>query len=132
MPARKETDTMKAYKKVAKATIATLEKRRDSQAEVETAGTAVSTFAWVSIDQALAAERRSSVWLWIFTFLGLLLLTLLLVVVGYFIPTHYLWTLKARILKYLVQLLPESGICLLTPATPPVIATAVDAWPRGP
>ena len=30
---------MKAYKKVAKATIATLEKRRDSQAKVETAGT---------------------------------------------------------------------------------------------
>ena len=39
MPTRKETETMKAYKKVAKATIATLEKHRDSQAKVETAGT---------------------------------------------------------------------------------------------
>jgi hypothetical protein len=39
MPTRKETETMKAYKKVAKATLATLEKRRDSQAKVETAGT---------------------------------------------------------------------------------------------
>ncbi len=38
-PTRKETETMRAYKKVAKATIATLEKRRDSQAKVETAGT---------------------------------------------------------------------------------------------
>ena len=38
-PSKKETETMKAYKKVAKATIATLEKRRDSQAKVETAGT---------------------------------------------------------------------------------------------
>jgi len=38
-PTRKETETMKAYKKVAKATIATLEKRRDSQAKVEIAGT---------------------------------------------------------------------------------------------
>jgi len=38
-PTKKETETMKAYKKVAKATIATLEKRRDSQAKVETAGT---------------------------------------------------------------------------------------------
>jgi len=63
--------------------------------------------------------------LWIFTFLGLLLLTLLLVVVGYFIPTHYLWTLKAQILKYLVQLLPKSVVHLLTPA--PAAAVAVDA-----
>jgi hypothetical protein len=80
-----------------------------------------------AICQALATEHRSPVWLCIFTFLGLLLLTLLLVVSSYFVLTCHLWTLKARILKYLVQLLPESGICLLTPATPPVIATAVDA-----
>jgi hypothetical protein len=64
--------------------------------------------------------------LWIFTFLGLLLLTLLLVITGYFILTRYLWTLKARILKYLVQLLPESVVCLLTPAPAAVTAT-VDA-----
>jgi hypothetical protein len=38
MPTRKET-TVKAYKKVAKATIATLEKRHDSQEKVEVAGT---------------------------------------------------------------------------------------------
>ena len=38
-PTRKETETMRTYKMVAKATIATLEKCRDSQAKVETAGT---------------------------------------------------------------------------------------------
>jgi hypothetical protein len=81
-----------------------------------------------AICQALAAERRSSVWLWIFMFLGLLLLTLLLVVTGYLILTRYLWTLKARILKYLVQLLPESVVCLLIPAPAAVAAvTAVAA-----
>jgi hypothetical protein len=61
----------------------------------------------------------------IVTFLGLLLLTMLLVVAGYFILTCYLWMLKALILKYLVQLLPESVVCLLTPA--PTAAVAIDA-----
>jgi hypothetical protein len=50
---------------------------------------------------------------------------LLLVVVGYFFLTRYLWTLKARILKYLVQLLPKSVVHLLTPV--PTTAVAVDA-----
>jgi hypothetical protein len=75
-----------------------------------------------TIRQALAAEPRSPVWLWIFIFLGLLLLTLLLVVAGYFVLTRYLWTLKAQILKYLVQLLPESVIHLLTPAHADAVA----------
>jgi hypothetical protein len=78
-----------------------------------------------AICQALAADRRSLVWSWIFTFLGLLLLTLLLVVAGYFVLTRYLWMLKARILKYLVQLLPESVIGLLTPG--PTATVAIDA-----
>jgi len=72
-----------------------------------------------AIRQALAAERRSPVWVWIFTFLGLMLLLSLVVAAGYFIATHYFWTLKARILKYMVQLLPDSVVRLLTPATPP-------------
>jgi len=52
-----------------------------------------------AICQALAAERRSPIWVWIFTFLSLLLFILLMIVAGYFIITHYFWTLKARILK---------------------------------
>jgi hypothetical protein len=80
-----------------------------------------------AIHQALAAERRSPVWIWIFTFLGLMLLLLLMVVLGYFVVTRYFWTLKAWILKYLVQLLPKPVVRLLTPATPPsVVATATD------
>jgi hypothetical protein len=78
-----------------------------------------------AIHQALAAERLSLVWLRIFMFLGLLLITLLLVVAGYFVLTRYLWMLKAQILKYLVQLLSESVVHLLTPV--PAAAVAVDA-----
>jgi hypothetical protein len=77
-----------------------------------------------AIRQALAAERRPPVWIWIFTFLGLLLLLLLMIVLGYFVATRYFWTLKTQILKYLVQLLPEPVIRLLTPATSPPVAAA--------
>ena len=77
-----------------------------------------------AIHQALAAERRSPVWIWIFTFLGLMLLLSLMVALGYFVVTRYFWTLKARILKYLVQLLPEPVVRLLTPAAPATIAAA--------
>ena len=49
-PTNKETETMKAYKKVAKVTIATLEKRRDSQAKVQIAGTEESDGAVVLPD----------------------------------------------------------------------------------
>ena len=41
---------MKAYKKVAKVTIATLEKRRDSQAKVQIAGTEEGDGAVVLLD----------------------------------------------------------------------------------
>jgi len=81
-----------------------------------------------AIRQALAAERRSSVWIWIFTFLGLMSLLSLMVASGYLLVTHYFWTLKARILKYMVQLLPESVVRLLTPtASPSAAAEANDA-----
>ncbi len=79
-----------------------------------------------AIRQALAAERRSpcgpgsSPSL----FLALLLFLLLMMIFGYFMVTHYFWTLKTRILKYLVQLLPESVVRLLTPATSPTAAAA--------
>jgi hypothetical protein len=46
----------------------------------------------------------------------------LMVASGYLLATHYFWTLKARILKYMVQLLPESVVRLLTPTTSPSAA----------
>jgi hypothetical protein len=55
-PTRKETETMKAYKKVAKAMIATLEKCRDSQAKVETAGTEEGDGAGVLPDPESVVE----------------------------------------------------------------------------
>jgi hypothetical protein len=75
-----------------------------------------------AIRQALAAERRSPIWAWIFTFLALVLLLSLMVASGYLLATRYFWTLKARILKYMVQLLPEPVVRLLTPITPPSAA----------
>ncbi len=82
-----------------------------------------------AIRQALAAERRSPVWVWIFTFLGLMLFLSLLVASGYLLVTRYFWTLKTRILKYMVQLLPESIVRLLMPDPSPsaIIAASVDA-----
>jgi len=47
-----------------------------------------------AIRQALAAERRSSVWIWIFTFLGLMSLLSLMVASGYLLATHYFWPSK--------------------------------------
>ena len=43
--------------------------------------------------------------------------------------TRYLWTLKARILKYLMQMLPDYVICLLMPVMTPaaVVAATNDA-----
>jgi Baculovirus F protein len=75
-----------------------------------------------AIRQALAAERRSPIWAWIFTFLALMLLLSLMVASGYLLATRYFWTLKARILKYMVQLLPEPVVRLLTPTTSPSAA----------
>ena len=81
-----------------------------------------------AIRQALAAERRSPIWAWIFTFLAMMLLLSLMVASGYLLATRYFWTLKARILKYMVQLLPEPVVRLLTPATSPsAVAEANDA-----
>ena len=58
---------------------------------------------------------------------GLLLFILLMVIASYFVLTRYIWTLKARILKYLVQLLPEPVVRLLTPTTSPsAVAAAAD------
>jgi hypothetical protein len=75
-----------------------------------------------AIRQALAAERRSPIWAWIFTFLAMMLLLSLMVASGYLLATRYFWTLKARILKYMVQLLPEPVVRLLTPTTSPSAA----------
>jgi hypothetical protein len=62
-PTRQETETMKAYKKVAKAMIATLEKHRDSQAKVETARTEEGEGAGVLLDPVsdVETDRESNV-----------------------------------------------------------------------
>jgi hypothetical protein len=80
-----------------------------------------------AIRQALAADRHSPIWSCVFTCIGLLLLALLLIIIGYFVFTRYLCTLKARILKYLVQQLSEPVFHLLTLTMPAVADAAVDA-----
>jgi hypothetical protein len=49
-----------------------------------------------------------------------------MVVISYFVVTRYFWTLKTRILKYLMQMLPDSVIRLLMPTTQPVAAVAAN------
>jgi hypothetical protein len=62
MPTGRETETMKAYKKVAKAKIAMLEKRRDSQAKVEVAGTEEGDRAGVlpDLESDVEPDRESN------------------------------------------------------------------------
>jgi hypothetical protein len=80
-----------------------------------------------AIWQAIAAERWSPVWTWIFTFLVLMLIILAFVVAGYFVVMRYFLSLKARILKYLMQMLPDSVLGLIMPATPATATAAAAA-----
>jgi hypothetical protein len=52
-----------------------------------------------SICQSLATERRSSKWIYIFTFLGLLSALSLAVAIGYYIATRHLITWKQHLIS---------------------------------
>ena len=77
----------------------------------------IGKFTLSSIHQFLAAERRSSKWIYIFTILGLLTITS--IGIGYVVVTRHLVTLKQRILTLIILILPEPVLCLLQqPAAP--------------
>jgi hypothetical protein len=70
------------------------------------------------IRHSLSVEKRSVIWKYIFSLLGLLIFTTLAVVLGYFVLTRYYLTLRHRVTQWVLHLLPESVRALMTPSSP--------------
>jgi hypothetical protein len=71
------------------------------------------------IRHSLAAEKRSSIWQYIFSLLGLVIFTTLAVIVGYVFFTRYYLTLKHRVTQWVLHILPESVRALIPSLAPP-------------
>jgi hypothetical protein len=74
------------------------------------------------IRHSLSVEKRSVVWKYIFSILGLLIFTTLAVILGYFVLTRYYLTLKHRVTQWVLHLLPESIRALIPSSSPPEAA----------
>jgi hypothetical protein len=71
-----------------------------------------------SIRQEIAAERRSSTWIYLFSLMGTLIAVILAVAGSYILWARYSTTLKTRILHVLMRTLPEPVLNLLQPQQP--------------
>jgi hypothetical protein len=71
-----------------------------------------------SIRQEIAAERRSSTWVYLFSLMGTLIAVILAVAGSYVLWVRYSTTLKTRILHVLMRTLPEPVLNLLQPPQP--------------
>jgi len=71
-----------------------------------------------SIRQEIAAERRSSTWIYLFSILGILVAIILAVIGIYIIWVRYMTTLKTCILHILLRTLPEPVLNLIQPPQP--------------
>jgi hypothetical protein len=74
-----------------------------------------------SIRQEIAAERRSSTWVYLFSILGILVAIILTVIRIYIIWVRYMTTLKTRILHILLGTLPEPVLNLIQPPQPDAV-----------
>ena len=74
------------------------------------------------IRHSLSVEKRSVIWKYIFSILGLLIFTTLAVVLGYFVLTRYYLTLRHRVTQWVLHLLPESIRALMTSSPLPEAA----------
>jgi hypothetical protein len=74
------------------------------------------------IRHSLSVEKRSVIWKYIFSILGLLIFTTLAVILGYFVLTRYYLTLKHRVTQWVLHLLPESIRALIPSSSPPEAA----------
>ncbi len=66
---------------------------------------------WATLSQirhSLAVEKRSVIWRYIFSLLGLLVFTTLSVALGYIFFTRYYLTLRHRVTQWVLHILPES------------------------
>jgi hypothetical protein len=71
-----------------------------------------------SIHQKIAAERRSSTWIYLFSILGILVAITLAVIGIYIIWVRHMTTLKTHILHILLRTLPEPVLNLIQPPQP--------------
>ncbi len=74
------------------------------------------------IRHSLSVEKRSVVWKYIFSLMGLLIFTAFAVALGYLVLTRYYLTLGHRVTQWVLHLLPESVRALMMPPPPPEAA----------
>jgi hypothetical protein len=67
-----------------------------------------------TIRQSLAVEKCSSIWSFIFSLLGIVIIVTLAVFIGYALLTRYYLTLRQRVIRWVMHILPES-VCALMP-----------------
>jgi hypothetical protein len=65
------------------------------------------------IHHSLAAEKCSSIWHYIFSLLGLAIFATFSIILGYALFTRYYFTLRQRVIHWVMHILPESirGLC---------------------
>jgi hypothetical protein len=74
------------------------------------------------IRHSLAAEKRSTIWRYIFSLLGLTVFATLAILLGYIFFTRYYFTLKQRVINWVMHILPESVRSLMSLPPPPEAA----------
>jgi predicted PurR-regulated permease PerM len=74
------------------------------------------------IRHSLAVEKRSSIWKYIFSLLGIAIFTTVSVILGYILFTRYYFTLRQRVIDWVMHILPESVRALMPSLSPPEAA----------
>jgi predicted PurR-regulated permease PerM len=74
------------------------------------------------IRHSLAAEKRSPIWRYIFSLLGLTVFATLSILLGYIFFTRYFFTLRQRVIDWVMHILPESVRSLMSLPPPPEAA----------
>ena len=74
------------------------------------------------IRHSLAAEKRSTIWHYIFSLLGLTVFATLAILFGYLFFSRYYFTLKQRVIDWVMHILPESVRSLMSLPPPPEAA----------
>ena len=71
------------------------------------------------IRHSLAVEKRSSIWKYIFSLLGIAIFTTVSIILGYILFTRYYFTLRQRVIDWVMHILPESVRALMPSLSPP-------------
>jgi predicted PurR-regulated permease PerM len=71
------------------------------------------------IRHSLAVEKRSSIWKYIFSLLGIAIFTTVSVILGYILFTRYYFTLRQRVIDWVMHILPASVRALMPSLSPP-------------